>query len=122
MHPIIQKTLVGLSLPYYLRQFFFAFVIAALVFFMSIQGGRSMPLGMAFFIVINTLLYPYSRFIYERVIGFVLGDNFFLVNAILMLIVKFITMLMCWCFAIFVAPIGLAYLYYHHSKLERSNS
>lgn len=30
-----------------------------------------------------------------------------------------VTMLLCWAFAIFIAPIGLAYLYYHHSKAER---
>jgi hypothetical protein len=38
-----------------------------------------------------------------------------------MLFVKVITMALCWCFAIFIAPIGLGYLYYHHSKAERAN-
>jgi hypothetical protein len=25
-------------------------------------------------------------------------------------------MLLCWSMALFIAPVGLAYLYYHHSK------
>lgn len=119
MHPIIQKTLGGLSLQYYFRQFFFGLAIAAFIFFMSTQGERSMPMSMLLFTIVSTLLYPYSRFAYEGVIGFVMGENVFFVNAIFMLITKFFTMAMCWGFAIFVAPIGLVYLYYHHSKVER---
>ena len=103
-------------MQYYLRQFFFSLAIAAFIFFMSMQGGRSMPIGMLVFTIINTFLYPYSRFVYESIIGFVMGENVFFVNAIFMLIIKFLTMGMCWVFAIFVAPIGFAYLYYHHSK------
>ena len=119
MHPVILKTLGGLSIQYYFRQFFFGLVIAAFIFFMSTQDGRSMPIGMLLFTIVSTLLYPYSRFVYESIIDFVMGKNVFFVNAILMLITKFFTMAMCWAFAIFVAPIGLAYLYYHHSKAER---
>lgn len=78
-----------------------------------------MPIGMLFFTVINTLLYPYSRFVYESIVSFIMGENVFIVNAIFMLASKFVTMAMCWAFSIFVAPIGLAYLYYHHSKTAR---
>ena len=120
MHPVIQKTLSGLSKQYFFRQFFFGLAIAAFIFFMSTQGGeRSMPINMVIFTIVNTLLYPYSRFVYESIIGFVMGENVFFVNAIFMLITKFFTMAMCWAFAIFVAPIGLAYLYYRHSQSER---
>lgn len=77
-----------------------------------------MSIGMLLFTVFSTLLYPYSRFVYESIVRFIMGENVFFVNAIFMLITKFITMLMCWGVAIFVAPIGLAYLYYHHSKAE----
>ncbi len=116
MHPIIQKTLGGLSRQYYFRQFFFGLLVAAFVFFLSTQGGRSMPTSVLLFTVVNTLLYPYSRFVYESLVGFIMGQNVFFMNAILMLIAKFVTMTSCWAFAIFVAPLGLAYLYFHHSK------
>ncbi|WP_374278354.1 hypothetical protein [Azonexus sp.] len=119
MHPVIQKTLGGLSTQYYFRQFFFGLAVATFVFFMSAQGDRSMSAGMLFFTVVSTFLYPYSRFVYESIVGFIMGENVFFVNAIFMMISKFVTMAMCWVFAIFVAPIGLAYLYYHHSKAER---
>jgi hypothetical protein len=72
---------------------------------------------MLLMLVVNTLLYPYSRFVYESIMNFIMGQNVFFVNALLMLGVKLMTMLLCWAFAIFVAPIGLAYLYYHHSRV-----
>ena len=116
MREVIYKTFGGLSPQYYFRQFFFGLLVAAFIYFMSTQGGRSMPINMLLFTVVSTLLYPYSRFVYESIIGFIMGENVFFVNAILMLISKVFTMLLCWTFAVFVAPIGLAYLYYHHSK------
>ena len=80
-----------------------------------------------FFIVllvslILSLLYPYSRFVYESIIGYIMGDNNFLVDLKLMFIVKMITMSFCYIFSIFIAPLGLAYLYFYHSKQEKETS
>ncbi len=119
MHPIFQKTLGGLSPQYYFRQLFFSLLIFGLFVFMSTHSPNSTPIGMWFYIVISTLLYPYSRFVYESIVGFVMGENVFFLNAIVMLFAKLVTMMMCWAFAIFLSPIGLAYLYYHHSKEAR---
>ncbi|WP_256857306.1 hypothetical protein [Xanthomonas axonopodis] len=71
-------------------------------------------------LAVNTLLYPYSRFVYESIVGYIMGGNVFFVNAILMLFVKLMTMAICWSFAIFIAPIGLLYLYVHHSQRSAS--
>lgn len=71
------------------------------------------------FAIICALLYPYSRFVYESVVGFIMGDNVFFTSAVLMLLIKYLTMSLCWVFAIFIAPIGLAYLYFHHTKIEK---
>lgn len=119
MHPAIKKTFGGLSPQYYFRQFIFGLAIAALIFFMSTQGGRSIPISMLLFTIVSTLLYPYSRFVYENIIGFIMGENVLFVNAFLLLATKLLTMAMCWVFAIFAAPVGLAYLYYYHSKAAR---
>lgn len=58
---------------------------------------------------------PCARFVYEGVMNFLLGSNQFHVSAVLMLFVKLLTMLMGWSFAIFIAPVGLIYLHFHHS-------
>lgn len=82
------------------------------------KSTQGIAFGALFFVVVNTVLYPYARFVYESIVGFIIGENVFFVNAIFMMFVKVSTMAMCWAAAIFIAPIGLAYLYYHHSKNE----
>jgi hypothetical protein len=119
MHPVIAKTFGGLTPQYYFRQFVFGLIFPAFMYYMSTQGGRSVPINMIVFMVISTLLYPYSRFVYEGVVGFIMGKNVFIVNAFVVLLVKFMTMMVCWTGAIFIAPVGLAYLYFHHSKAHR---
>lgn len=117
MHPIFQKTLGGLSKEYYVRQFIFGLIFPAFMLFMSMRAG--MPgFSVILLMLINTALYPYSRFVYESVIGFIMGNNIFITNGVLLLAVKLFTMAICWGAAIFIAPVGLAYLYYHHSKNE----
>lgn len=116
MKQIFQKTFGGLTAQYYVRQLIFGLLVAGFVVLMATQNGRTMPWNMMVFIAISTILYPYSRFVYESIVGFVIGDNVFFVNVIFMLVSKFMTMCLCWTFAIFIAPIGLTYLYYHHSR------
>ena len=82
------------------------------------QSARLITISTLLLSTINTFLYPYSRFVYESVVDFVLGENVFIVNVIFMLAIKLVSMLFCWLFAIFIAPFGLAYLYYRHSKEE----
>ena len=115
MHPVIAKTFGGLSLQYYFRQLVFGLAFPVLI--LSITT-HPITIVMIALLVVNTLLYPYSRFVYEGVIGFIMGQNVFWVNAVLVLLVKLITMALCWGFALFIAPVGLVYLYYYRSKTD----
>ncbi|MCY1305010.1 hypothetical protein D9M68_814510 [compost metagenome] len=121
MKNLIRTTFGGLSMQYYLRQLFFGSLFLLFIIWGSTQGSRPVQPGLIVFSVVLTLLYPYSRFVYERVVGFVLGDNLFFVNALVMLMVKLFTMFLCWAFAIFVAPVGLLYLYFHHRRAARED-
>lgn len=128
MHPIIAKTFCGLTLAYYSRQLFFGLIIAALFIWLNMNSTQSLTVGAIAFATISTLLYPYSRFVYESIVGFIRGDktssgeivvvvyNDSSIWPLIELIVKLIMMILCWAFAIFIAPIGLGYLYFYHSK------
>lgn len=119
MHPLLAKTFGGLSAAYYIRQFMFSLLLAVIFVSLASRSPHAMSFGMAVFLIVNTFLYPYARFVYETVVGFIVGQNTFYVNAVLMLAVKAFTMLMCWTFAIFIAPFGLLYLYVFHSRAAR---
>lgn len=120
MRAVFAKTFGGLSSQYYFRHFVFGLIFPAFFAFIASHSPRPTPFAAVAIFCINTLLYPYARFVYEGVVDFIMGRNVFYVNALLMLFVKIMTMALCWSLAVCVAPLGLLYLYFHHSKLERS--
>lgn len=121
MKNIFSKTFGGLTASYYIREFLFGLIFVALfgmrIYKVSVLTTEDIYL--IIFLAVSAFLYPYARFVYHSIIGFFLGDNVFFVNAIFMLVVKFIMMSFCFVFAIIIAPIGLIYLYYYHTKEEK---
>ncbi|MCE8020202.1 hypothetical protein HOP51_08780 [Halomonas sp. MCCC 1A11036] len=118
MRHFIATTFGGLSLRYFLRQLFFGIGMSVLIVFAITQGDGQIRMDQLLLLTVNALLYPYSRFIYEQAVGFLLGDNVFFVNAVMLLVVKIFTMTLCWSFAIFIAPLGLAYLFFYHRRAQ----
>ncbi len=116
MREFFKCTFGGLETPYLIRQYFFSLLIGALIVFMVTDQGRTLHGGTIILFSVCAILYPYSRFVYESIIRFVMGNNVLYVNAILMMAFKALTMLLCWFFAVFIAPFGLIYLYFHQSK------
>lgn len=118
MHPLITKTIGGLSAQYYFRHFVFGLIFPALFFAAANSGNasQSVSIGTYIFMAVNTLLYPYARFVYEGIVNFIMGSNVFFVNAFFMLAMKAMTMGVCWAGAIIIAPVGFAYLFFYHSK------
>lgn len=123
MPPILADTIGGLSIKYYARQFIFGAIFSFLPYFFATQG-KADPIHLSALLILafNALLYPYSRFIYEQIVGFVMGDNTFYLPLIIMLPAKLFTMMMCWAWAILIAPFGLIYLYIYHRKVRRQSS
>ncbi len=120
MPPILADTFGGLSRSYYFRQLMFGGGLSALLYFAMTQDPTDpMPLVTLPILAFNALLYPYSRFVYEMIIDFVMGNNVFYLPLIIMLPVKLFTMMMCWAWAILIAPFGLAHLYFYHRRARR---
>lgn len=124
MKSIFLKTFGGLTASYLIRQYFFAILLGAFMLgFLSLgesEETRKIVNGpMIAFVVVNVILYPYARYVFDSIVSFVLGDNFFILPIPVMLMIKFFNIAMCFCFAIFMAPLGLLYLYFYHSKQEK---
>lgn len=107
----------GLTKEYYFRQLFFSFLIFSFYIFMTTQGEmKNLHYGLATLMLLNTFIYPYSRFAYEEIVGFILGDTVLFSNILLFMGIKIFTMFICWAFAIFIAPVGLLFIYLHQRK------
>ncbi|MGK0270652.1 MAG: hypothetical protein ACI88H_001299 [Cocleimonas sp.] len=116
MKNFFANTFGGLKASYLIRQYIFGICLALLFANIKMQNGQELSLSIAAVLIINTVFYPYSRFVYESIVEFILGENTFYVNGLVMLFVKVITMLFCWVAAIFIAPIGLAYIYFRSTR------
>jgi len=114
----IQKSFGGLSRQYYIRQFLFSLIFPAIFFFVISQAEnyQGVPPSLIVMFAINCLLYPYSRYVYESVVNYILGDNVLFGSVFIVVIAKYITMAICYMFAMFIAPIGLIYLFFYHNK------
>lgn len=119
MNDIFAKTFGGLTRAYLFRQLFFgaAMGVLAIAVLNKGSGGTGASIWAYLWVAVNIALYPYSRFVYESVVSFILGENVFYLNAIFMLVAKLFTMYLCFMFAPVIAPLGLAYLYFRHSKV-----
>ena len=122
MKSIIAKTFGGLTLTYYFRQFLFAFVLLIGVLYVVKQGGNNLAPSKICYLSICTALYPYSRFIYESVARFIFGAKTSFLTNPFFLLMKPINIIICWVYAVFIAPAGLLFLYCYHSKIGINRS
>ncbi|RFB76680.1 hypothetical protein [Methylovirgula sp. 4M-Z18] len=120
LRDIFLKTFGGFALQYYLRHLLFGLIFPACAYFLFHPQDRT--IGLYMFLTVTTLLYPYSRFVYESIMAYLLGSNVFFVSAFIVSIGKLFTMFFCWALSPVVAPFGLAYLYYYHSKQEHTTN
>ncbi|MDR0666011.1 MAG: hypothetical protein LBF71_01230 [Campylobacteraceae bacterium] len=115
----ISKTFGGLSASYLVRQYIFGIILGGFFIYLDISRGVNIPYIL--FAVVSTILYPYSRFVYESIIDFIFGNNIIVFTGFLLLImlfIKLIIIIFCWSFSIVIAPIGLLFLYFYHTRKE----
>lgn len=118
MKAIFEKTFGGLNKAYYFRQLFFGALIPLFFVFMVSQSSRehSIPVAAMFYFAVNTLLYPYSRFVWDRCAGFIMGNNTIVFALPLFFFIKVVSVAICWSAAIFIAPAGLVWLWWLNSR------
>ena len=120
----LRRSFGGLAAGYYFRNLFFATLLffVPIMFLVWTKSSQARPGAMKAAVLItivyglSALLYPYSRFVYERAVGFILGENMFSVPTVIFLPTKLLTMLFCYGLAIFIAPIGLTYLFFGNAR------
>ena len=63
-------------------------------------------------IIINTLLFPFSKIVWDTSKAFVLGETIIVQNALAHFVAKYLINGILWSASIFIAPIGIAYLFF----------
>ena len=114
---ILQKTFGGLGWSAYLTGLFLAMIPAG-IFVALLNSSDSSQLDNPFmyvYIAISVLLYPYAAFVYASIVDFIMGDDAFVINVFVYFAWQIMIMMLLFIFAIFIAPIGLLYLWYDNT-------
>ncbi|MGN8138237.1 hypothetical protein ACTJLC_26400 [Paraburkholderia sp. 22099] len=118
MHPVLVRSFGGLPPRHYVRQLLFSLFFPGFLLLASTHGKGllALPVHLQVILALDTLLYPYSRYVYESVTGYIVGDTVLIFPAIFYGAIKLFTMLFCWGFAIFIVPIVLVWLYFRGGR------
>jgi hypothetical protein len=110
MQVVLVKAFRALSPQVYLRHFLFGLLFPLMLYFTA--GPQHIHFGMKLVWAANVFLYPFSRYAYEAVVDYIVGDTLWLWPGVFALLGKLVTMAACWGLALFMAPGAIAYLYF----------
>ena len=113
MKQAILKAFGSISAEYYVKNFF----IGAILPFIGWLMPKPWEFWVYPFVIVSCLLYPYSRFIYDKLLGAVERFVTSLLSGNMAFLAKGFTVFSCFCFAILMAPIGLFYLYHYPDEV-----
>lgn len=121
MNDFFTKTLGGLDNKYYFRNFIFGLPFGVFFVYLTLNGGADVKdyYFKLIYTILSTILYPYAKYVYDSIRDFIMGDNILFTSLFLALILKYIVIALVWVFSIFIAPVGLIYLYFYHMKQEK---
>lgn len=133
---ILAFALKGLNPSYYWRHFVLGSIITIIISGLQIYVGITNPeisagteiIGILSYIagaLFLLILYPFSRFAYESIVEFVMGNNVIISNALLFLTYKYISYAILLCFSFVIAPIGMIILFFynkHQFKLAQEQA
>lgn len=129
---IVAFALRGLKPSYYWRHFVLGAIVPVIIIGLQIYAcfsNSEISTGTAVIGILSyiagalflLILYPFSRFAYESIVEFVMGNNVIISNALLFLTYKYISYAILLCFSFVIAPIGMIILFFynkHQFKLQ----
>ncbi len=104
--------------PSYLkRQYFFGTIVTILFFFASVTTSGSTPILIWIWLPLNLLFYPFSVIVFDSIMELFFGNSILIGNFIFMSILSLIKIFILYFFSIFIAPIGMIYIYYSSTSI-----
>lgn len=93
--------------------------LIGLIFFVV---AISMPLGaepknsahivLIMYAALSTVLFPFAKLSWDELRDLVFGNNVIFMNAVSLLMLKWTVNILLWASAIFIAPVGILYLWF----------
>lgn len=120
---LVRRIFSGVNVSYIVRAYVIGLVFLSLFSFLFFSGVNK---NLSYFDIVmlvlllsvNTILFPFSKLVWDEVMNMVLGRNVIFVNALFLFGAKILINATLWVFAIFVAPIGLIYIWFRTRESE----
>lgn len=99
---------------YLVRSYLIGLIFFALIVVMTFgaENRSGTPIGLLVYAALSTLLFPFAKLVWDELRDLAFGNNIVLMNAIFLFMLKLFINLFLWAFAIFVAPLGILYLWF----------
>lgn len=101
---------------YLVRAYVIGIAILALYAVILSRGADPIPSPIWFILIVNTILFPFSKLVWDEIMSLLLGRNIFFLPAIFLMFAKLLINVALWAGAIFVAPLGILWLWYRSGE------
>lgn len=118
MKQAIINALGGLDKSYLIKQYAIGLIVCIVYGAIASKYGRGLGLYTLLTFTINTLLYPYSRYLFESLIKLFFGDTRFDKNSGALKILTLLSIIFCWSTALLLAPLSLLYIHFTGHKVD----
>jgi len=118
----ISRTFGALRPAYMIRAYVIGAIFFACMVWLRLQTpdahGNTDKVMLLIYLFVCTLLFPFAKLIWDELRNVALGSNFFVMNAVILVFLKLLVNMMLWFFAVFVAPLGVLYLWYRSREVS----
>lgn len=104
----------GLDTRYMIRAYVLAVIFFAIMIAISVtkNTGASESAVVLGYFGLCTLLFPFAKLVWDQLKAIALGETFLILPIIFLYPAKVIVNLLLWSFALFIAPFGMAYIWF----------
>ena len=108
----IMNAFRALDKTYLIKQYIISLLVCVFYVIIVNKYGQGVGLYTLLTFTVNTLLYPYSRYLFESLVKVIFGNTHFDKRSAMLIILKLLSIVFCWSMALFVAPFGLLYIHF----------
>lgn len=109
---MLGRILNGVERTYLIRAWLIGACFFALMVVVAFQAKSGAQVAPLLYFAVCTLLFPFSKLVWDELKNLILGQNLFLMNALILVVLKLFINALLWGFAPFVAVIGIGYIWY----------
>lgn len=109
---MLGRILNGVERTYLIRAWLIAACFFALMAVVAFQNKNGVQVAPLIYFAICTLLFPFSKLVWDEIKALVMGQNIIFMNALILMLLKVFINALLWSFAPFIAVIGIGYIWY----------